>query len=350
MALAALLPLSACGGGSSSAPSLPAATIASAKPVAVAFNIKIPQALSKASKLRRPAYVSPGTQKAQISVNGTVTNLTCTSSACNGTVNAGVGLDAFTVTLTDSAGAVLSAGTVNATIEAGRTNTVNVSCGGIPQTSRISAEAPAPSFAAGTAASAKLDIAVLDADGYTIIGNNWDPTYFSLSVDAPSAVPAPVNPASTAFANDKAILTPNDNAVTVSYDGSPTSANDVTVTLEQSTDYPGQAVANGRSGSVVIHVTHAALAGPAAISVLGIGPSTAITSVVSELNYGSQALTVTVADTSVATATIGSTANGQAMLTVTGLKFGTTTITVADASGQTLTIPVTVTTTSITVK
>ena len=171
IAIAALL--AACGGGgtSSGTPVVPATTGSqSAQTVPVTFHIVVPSQASAHTRLAQ--YISAGTATASIKVNGgTAQTGSCTSMACNVTVNAPVGMDAFVVQLLSSASAVLSEGSTSQAISGTAANTVNLAFGGVPKSVTITAATA--NFVPGTLASySALTIVVKDAAGDTIVGSD----------------------------------------------------------------------------------------------------------------------------------------------------------------------------------
>jgi hypothetical protein len=184
--LAFVLAAAGCGGGSGTTPGGPApAPTTAPKPPAetasVTFSIAVPSRVM--SVQRQPRYVSPGTATVQVAVNGgapqsfSVSGGTPCSSTTqppsSGTcvvasVQAPPGNDTFTVTLLDGAGRTLSAGTVQQTIVANQTNTVNITFDGVVAALRVSLTNAAP--AAGSPARIGVVLTPLDAAGYTIVG------------------------------------------------------------------------------------------------------------------------------------------------------------------------------------
>ncbi len=182
--------LSACGGGGSAGSSVPrtgptaAASPASSSRVVVSIAIPAAASTSTAAR-RRPLYVSDNTQSAAIAINGgtpvtvnlSVTSPNCTTAAdgartCTTTVNAPVGSDTFAETLyasTNATGAVLSQGQTQATIVAGKANTVALTLGGVIASLGLSLATSAPTE--GTPLPIGLTVNFYDASGASIIGS-----------------------------------------------------------------------------------------------------------------------------------------------------------------------------------
>jgi hypothetical protein len=184
--LAFALAAAGCGGGSGTTPGGPAPgpTTAPRPPVetaSVTFSIAVPSRVM--SLQRQPRYVSPATATVQITVNGGVPQsfpvsggAPCSSTAqppASGTcivasVQAPAGDDTFTVRLLDASGHTLSGGTVQQTIIANQTNTVNITFDGVVAALRVSLTKPTPP----TGATTRLGVFLspLDAAGYSILG------------------------------------------------------------------------------------------------------------------------------------------------------------------------------------
>jgi hypothetical protein len=173
--------LAACGGKSGGGPPLPVATAtpgpsstSSPQSVSVAFKIQLPTAQG-AAKRRNPQYVSTKTASAAITVTpsggsaGSPTVINCGTTTCSGTVQAAVGSDTFAVNLYDAAnggGNLLSTGSATQTIVANTANSVNVTFNGVVASLTLTA----PQVTPGTAGTATIAFAALDADGETIVG------------------------------------------------------------------------------------------------------------------------------------------------------------------------------------
>lgn len=181
-AAVAIAVLTACGGGSATTPARPApATTAPKQTESVTFSIAVPARVM--SVHRQPQYVSPATATVQIAINGGAAQsfpvsggAPCSSTVqppASGTcilvsVEVPIGDDTFTVTLLDSSGHTLSAGTVRQTIIIHQVNTVHVTFDGVVATLRVALTNVAPP----TGSSAQLGVFVtpLDAAGYTMLG------------------------------------------------------------------------------------------------------------------------------------------------------------------------------------
>lgn len=189
LSIAGLFAVSACSShGSSALPTPASAPPARNASTAATLSIVVPQP-SRTSSARRPQYVSPSSTQLQVAVNGgsPVTygltpstpgcalmtgNLTCTFS-----IAAAPGNDAFTLTLTDAAGTVLSRNVVSATLTAGVSTPVDVTLAAVPASVRA---VPGPNSAIeGSGAPSyhipgffpqRIELQALDADGNVIIG------------------------------------------------------------------------------------------------------------------------------------------------------------------------------------
>jgi hypothetical protein len=166
----AIASLAACGSHASGlAPRAPFAqtTQPSARAVSVAFRVAIPKG-SQAT--RRAQYVSASTQSMSIAVGGATAVVNC-SSTCEGSIDAPVGDDTFTIKLFDAqnaTGNLLATGATTQTIVADLANAVHVTLGGVAAALRLTLH-PA-SIVPGSAGSAAVTVDALDADGNVIIG------------------------------------------------------------------------------------------------------------------------------------------------------------------------------------
>lgn len=171
--------LSACGGHSGSG-TLPSTRNSGAATAAVKFHIVVPKAAAKApsAAARRPNYISPSTATARIDVapagGGTTTTATATcTTTCDGTINAPIGSDIFTVSLYSDGSEVtpvvpqlLSQGTKTQTVVAGIANSVSLTFNPV-----VAAVTFLPaSFTLGTASDSTITVAAQDAAGNDIVG------------------------------------------------------------------------------------------------------------------------------------------------------------------------------------
>ena len=187
------LGLAACAGGGASGNAVP--TVASGMPTTqlssaastmpVSIVISIPSS-TQTSSSRSSAYVSAGTKSVSVSVSAsgeasppaTVSNC---STSCSVNLTAPVGDDLFSVVLYDSingSGNKLSIAQTTQNVMATQINTVKLALGGVVASLAI---ASLPSFQAGTAANATLNVTAKDAAGYTIIGSDSFVTPITLS-------------------------------------------------------------------------------------------------------------------------------------------------------------------------
>ncbi|MDB5069168.1 MAG: lyase-like protein [Candidatus Eremiobacteraeota bacterium] len=182
----------------------------------VAFHImptKVP-----AGGTRRTKYISYGTQSAKIAIDSpgvptTTTVIRCSYGACNGTVDAPVATDTFTVTLYDDWGAqgnVLSAGSTTQTIVKERANSVNITFDGVPKhVTVVTLDVASPLI--GAPSTTNVHVNAVDATGYTIVGaGNYNPP-IQLTLNDPTA--------STSLS--KPTVDSPDDVVTLSYNGTP---------------------------------------------------------------------------------------------------------------------------------
>lgn len=215
----ALLALAACGGGAgTSSSALPSSAAAKLQSVGVNFGIKIPS-----STARQPKYISSGTKVVSVVVTPTggaalaAQTIACAGTECTGTIQAPVGSDQFSVTLSDAGNHVLSQGSTTSTIIAGQANDVTVTFGGVVSSIVITVASPTVS----SSGSIPVTVTAKDAAGYTIVSENYvnpitvvdsDSAHTSLST---TNVPAP------------------GTAVNLNYDGSPAFTN-ATITASAS--------------------------------------------------------------------------------------------------------------------
>lgn len=223
LALAAIVALTACGGGGSS--SLPPTSAKSANANTNAtMRLTIP---SKSAAGVRAKYVSTSTQSVVLTVNGTALpafGTTPSSPGCSanngGTVcslafSAAVGSATIGVKAYDAAsggGNLLSQGTVTQTLVAG-TNVVPVIMGGVTASLSVSA----PAINAGTAGTTPVVVQAKDADGNTIVGpGNYSTPVTVTDGDTSGITTLAVN--GTAEGTSATVNSPND-VVALRYNG-----------------------------------------------------------------------------------------------------------------------------------
>ncbi len=178
-ALVLALSLSACGGGGSMVPpqgsSQPPIAVPHAnQSVPVKFTITVPTAQTLGRV--RPAYVSPSTQSATLSVasqsgGGTTTTTVNCTATCAATISAPIGSDTFSGKLFDAqngGGNLLSTGSLTQTIIANQANTINATFNGVVKS--IAVAFAGAQVTPGTAGSIGVTLKALDSDGNAIIG------------------------------------------------------------------------------------------------------------------------------------------------------------------------------------
>jgi virginiamycin B lyase len=185
-AACALLVLTACGGGGTSAPV--ATQPVSATQGTANVVVQVPGAVTTSS-VRSKRDVSASVQSVRVALGTqslTVADVTAASKLCQAAsgggrtctiaVSAPAGNEDFTVTAYDQpngAGNVLATGAVQATLAAGQTQTVAVTFAGTIATLRLALQNPY--LPAGTAATTNVVVQALDADGNTILGTYPQP-------------------------------------------------------------------------------------------------------------------------------------------------------------------------------
>jgi streptogramin lyase len=137
------------------------------------------------ARVRRPRYISPSTQSVAIDLGKTqiltldvaAGSSACVNAAkgerrCSGRAHVPAGTQTFAVTAydgTNATGNVLESGNITTKLSAGQTQQVGVSLTGKPTSLAVSLAAAYP--LAGTAATTAVVVALLDADGNTIVGS-----------------------------------------------------------------------------------------------------------------------------------------------------------------------------------
>ncbi len=220
-----LMALSACSGGGSSLPGIPASSRQPATaPQSVQLSILIPAMSAAANRLRRPAYISASTQSAVVSVNGgtgVILNLAANAPGCSGSaagrtctlsVAAPSGPDTFGIKLfqtTNGSGPVLSQGTASATIVTAQNNIVRLTLDGVVASVALTL-ANSPIATQGTKSTIGLTVNVKDAAGNIIVGP--DPYSFPITLTDSDSTTTSISTTS--------LQSPADAAnITVDYDG-----------------------------------------------------------------------------------------------------------------------------------
>ncbi|MHB8463054.1 MAG: hypothetical protein ACYDA1_10430, partial [Vulcanimicrobiaceae bacterium] len=215
LSAAVALCLSACSGGGSSP--IPAQTTQQAAngTTPVQFNIKLPAKTTSSSSLptaKRPAYISTSTVTAAIAISqtGTATTnstITCSSTACSGSVIAPFGIDTFAVTLEDGSGKALSVGSTTATILNNQANTVNLTFDPVLYSLSIEQQIgpfgqpfTSPVVASpGITSNTSIAVIAYDADGNIIVGpgsfvdSSGNPNPVTLALTGSGAGSGPLN-------------------------------------------------------------------------------------------------------------------------------------------------------------
>ncbi|HEY0396307.1 MAG TPA: hypothetical protein VGD01_17620 [Candidatus Elarobacter sp.] len=202
-----------CGGSGTVSHSVPSARVQTAS---VAFHIEPSKAPS--SSKRSPRYVSAGTQSARVDVSSpglpsTTTLIRCSFGACSKSIDVPVATDTFTVTLYDgynADGNVLSAGKTTQTIIANQANAVNVTFDAAP-VHVIALSFGPPNALIGAPSQTTVNIAAVDAAGYTIVGPG--------AYDPPIKLTLTDSSGSTSL-SETTVTSPNDD-VKIAYNGTP---------------------------------------------------------------------------------------------------------------------------------
>ncbi len=248
LALCALA-LNGCGGGGASvAPH--AADAPPARGGTATLSITVPggaPALVPRATGRRPSFVSPGTQKVAVYINGASTpTATVNLPAPTGSpatyqisVNAPFGTDTFRVDLLDAQAVALATGTSAPTTVAasGPPATVDITTLGIPAFAVFNVPDASTRPPYTGPATIPLNLVMTDADGYAISGTYSQPIALALS---PTSGGNSLSAATAASSSDAAALTLN-------YSGSSPAPIRVYVTLNGAAVIPQNDV-----GSVVI--------------------------------------------------------------------------------------------------
>ena len=179
----------------------------------VSFHIRPTK--SSAAGQRRPKYVSLGTQAARVQISSpgvpTTSSVIHCSGTCEGSVDAPVATDTFTVTLYDdfdAQGNVLSAGSTNQTIVANQANSVNITFDAVP-VHVIAVNLDVSNLLVGKPSATSVYVSAVDAAGYTIVGPGAYNPPIVLTLTDPSG--------STAL-SETTVTSPNDD-VRLSYNG-----------------------------------------------------------------------------------------------------------------------------------
>jgi hypothetical protein len=171
------------------APSAPATVSTPAAPQSaqVAFRIAVPSSTTS-TQSRNPAYVSTATQSASVTVApaggsaGAPTVVNCTTVG-QGSVNAPIGNDTFTINLysaQNAVGSILSTGSMSQAIVVATTNNVNVTFNGVPASIAVSG-IPAGTLGTAFTTPQAFTVAVKDAAGNTIVGTYASPIHLTNS-------------------------------------------------------------------------------------------------------------------------------------------------------------------------
>ncbi|MBV8246651.1 MAG: hypothetical protein JOZ38_12060, partial [Candidatus Eremiobacteraeota bacterium] len=218
--IAALLFLTACGGGGSSiapANSLPAAPKGNGT-ASVSFTIQIPPKTASshrkpAASGPRPSYVSAATQSVVVTLDGTVVPpgyFNAVGPTINVTIpNVTAGAHAFIVDAhqgTNGTGPILSTATTNYTVVVSSANNISLTLDGVVNSVTFSASNTTPPVTPGTSTPITITAAAQDAAGDAITGAYATPIALTTS----DAVDFPIAPAT---------LTQDTSTATVTYSG-----------------------------------------------------------------------------------------------------------------------------------
>jgi streptogramin lyase len=192
-ACAATLALAACGGGGSGggggstggggAPIIPVPSTGTAQLAILIPSVGSTGVTRDASLNRgtKPLYISAGSSKIGILINGSPVDPSTVAQVCNPNQNgaavctfnfpAPAGSDAFDIVLADANTNVLSEGTVQATITGGQTTVLHLTFLGQPAHVALQLDNPYPNR--GTTSTLKLAATAFDTANYQIIGDNY---------------------------------------------------------------------------------------------------------------------------------------------------------------------------------
>jgi streptogramin lyase len=212
LAAAALAVTTACGSGQSSrlVPATPVSSKGAAANVTFTMHWTMGSTGTSASA-RRPQYVPATARSVGISVNGSTPQF-LNSPATTLAISAPAGVDTFTIQTFDEqngVGNVLSKANITQTVVVDTANVLSATLNGVIASLKISLGS---TFKAGTAATASVNVAALDADGNTIVGPGDYSSPIQLSI---------VDPASSGTLSlDSALIqTPGQTSPTLSYSG-----------------------------------------------------------------------------------------------------------------------------------
>ncbi|HVA36464.1 MAG TPA: hypothetical protein VNJ51_02495 [Candidatus Dormibacteraeota bacterium] len=350
LAAAAAL-LDGCGGGgggaSQSVPGdaqpIPTSTPAAGGPLApVSISIVIPvSGAVPASSLRKPTYISPSTNSLGIQINGgtvqyfdvSKASTLCTGSGgtrtCTLSINAPIASDTFVITAYDgqAGGNELATGTVTQAITASA-NVVSVVLDGIVHAIALSLANATPP-ANGTPQSIAMTVTATDADGNTIGTGTYASPITLTDSDAKDA-PTDVNGSA-----GTTVSKPTD-AVTVAYDGAAVSAIIFSATASGVSSANVTGATLTPSGSIS--------ASPTSLTFLSLGSGAAQTITLTQLNG-----TLSVSGCSGNVSLSATSGASPLAITVTPTAVGTCTLSVTGSPSGTLSVPVSIATTSITV-
>lgn len=352
MVVALSVALSACGGSGGSIPSVPLAPSpggsgsgSSGAPQGTAlFSITVPKASSSGSARVRPQYVSPNTGSIRISVlsvNGATVHVPDTIAAiaysasgcststaqplqCAVSANAPIGqMVAFRISTYASAnatGSVLATSTLTTAVTASAGTPIALSLGGVVDHVVISPKRfVAPTD--GTTQTYMLSVTPVDASGATIVGSGAFASPVHLAIQ---------NDPNGALTLTQTELTSPSEAVEIQFDST-----------KQLTDAKIDA-STGSSGTLEADFVTLSYTPNNPTITLG---GSAVTVPVSESGFTGQ-FTISLADSTLASATITPTTNGTATITISppppGSYGGKTTLTVSDGTTNgTMTLNVT---------
>jgi len=330
IAIGALPSISACSGGSSGTPAQANAELSNGRLV-----LAIPAAAKAGGSQRM--FLSPSTVSVSVAVTGiaipVVADVSASSNRCVTSdetrtctipIAAPAGGDTFTATLFSAAnatGTVLGIGTTTQSIAPGAPFSLTVAVKGV--VASIGLAATQKQFTSGIAASTNLIVSALDPGGNTIVGAYESPITLT---DSDQTGTFTVTPTS---------VSDSTTTVTLTYSGG-SGATSATISAD-GTNVPVTSLS-----TQVITVVPAApfTVSPASLTLLGDGV-TATLSIADPTAYTGP-YTVAVADPAVASESIAG-----KTITVTAAGAGSTRLTVSAPGGRSVTVPITVTTTTL---
>jgi hypothetical protein len=378
MALGAVVILTACGGGggsgssstSSAVFSIPTAT--SAPTIAPQGNavvsITIPTATTQSSR-RSPRYVSTATNSMTVVANGgstTVIALTSSSPGCTAVsggrnctvqlslpVGSNVPLTVRTFASTDGTGNALSIADVSATIVANQNNAIDLTLNPVVKSIAMTIASP---FTTGIAGSANVTVNVLDAASQIIVVG---PNNLVDQNDSPVTVGLSDSDASGVTRMNASVL--GAAAVSVAYSGgtppaaaslSAVARNAANATVASTTvpiafsTTPAPTPTPSSTATASPSPIPTVAANPASLSFLNTGGSFAQSISVTQSGYAGP---FTATTSGGATSAVSTSVSGN-IITVTPQQPGTTNVIVTGGYGQSIAVPVSVTSTSVSVQ